>query len=83
MIRYVVYLPPATLRKPGAGRSTVCSRESFVVAEFLLFEIKGRSPAYTPIMSSRLILGLRTLFASLRMYSTSPTLATGSTLSPV
>ena len=45
MTRYVVYLPPAIETNPAAGRSTVCSRESFVVVALLLFATNGRNPA--------------------------------------
>ena len=49
MTRYVVYFPPAIDTKPGAGLSTTCSRESFVVGDSGSVETKGRSPAKTPM----------------------------------
>ena len=50
--RYVVYLPPATTTRPGAGCATVCSRDSFEVDSDSP-DSSGRSPAYTPSTSSR------------------------------
>ena len=78
-----MYLPPAILTKPGALRSTVCSRESFVVVESFLFATSGRNPAYTPMTSSILSFGFKTLLASLMMYSTSVRSASGLRRSPV
>ena len=58
-----MYFPPAMETKPGAGRSTVCSRESFVVVALFIFATNGRKPAYTPIISSAINFGSRTRFA--------------------
>jgi hypothetical protein len=46
-----VYLPPATSNSPSIGSTTACSRDSFEV-ESASPVSNGRSPAYTPSMSS-------------------------------
>ena len=51
--RYVVSLPPAMITRPGTdgGATTVCSREIRDVGS-VVPRSSGRSPAYTPSMSS-------------------------------